>query len=67
MIAPLPEAVQRTALAPLAELVDARDSKSRSFTECRFDSGGGHHFYLRIAALKIPIDIIFCAPRSQIR
>ena len=31
------------AWAPLAELVDALDSKSSFPRKCRFDSGGGHH------------------------
>ena len=30
--------------AGVAELVDARVSKTRSFQECRFDSDHPHHF-----------------------
>ena len=36
--------------APVAELVDARDSKSRSFWECRFDSDRGHHSFFAIVS-----------------
>lgn len=33
-------------IAPVAELVDALDSKSSSQKECQFESGQGHHITL---------------------
>ena len=36
-------ALKHSSQAPVAELVDARDSKSRFLWKCRFDSDRGHH------------------------
>jgi hypothetical protein len=40
-------------LAPVAELVDALDSKSSSQKECQFESGQGHHFLFALGAMRL--------------